>query len=317
MIQQTTIDQYELKSPINESAYAVIFRAADTTASGAEKVVKIAKPAWETPAGTSSLQTQAFNLTSAGAWALEVPPNVVLEHQITQLTAMQSLLPSSIESHGVVPQADTAYYSMPFHDGLTLRELVEPSTPSLLNIYVPDVFKRLANLMDSLSESRVPPHGNLTPEHVMMTKGGLHLLSPGFFTPVSESQKGERTIVTTPAYYPFYEPDDKLAFGIMLFEALCKVHPFAGSDDKSLEKRFNKDFRSIIGLKMNASPGFSHLQGLLRFRTPRELKPDLPQSIEDVLIKLLRLGFNDKGEIVPGRGFENWRQIRAAIVSLD
>jgi hypothetical protein len=281
------MDDCSIKSLIHESKFAYVFKAA--TEKGEQKVVRLAKADVSVESGRSRSHT--YSMPSP------MPPYLVLREQIEALNRMEPILPGSIESRGF--EGDRPFYTMPFHDGQSLRELIDlGSLP--LDIYLVPIFQKLIDTMISLEKARVAPHGNLKPEHVMLTQDSVHLLSPGFFS--NERQ------VTTPEYYPNLTPDDRLAVGIMLFEAVCKVHPFAVNNDAKLENRLSEKLRAW--LQESIQNGHFALSGALRFRTPIEIKPSLSEPAQELLIKALRLQFEPNGQLSLGPGFPDWQSLR-------
>jgi hypothetical protein len=282
-----------IETLIHESKFAYVFRA--KTDNGLAKAVRLAKSDISVEAARNRTHTYSFRMQNEEIMPYPLPPHMVLREQIEILNRMEPILPGSIESRGF--EGERPFYTMPFHDGQTLRELIElGSIP--LDVYLVQIFQNLIDTLVALEKAKIH-HGNLKPEHVIVTKQGIHLLSPGYDG------------VTTPEYYPYLTADDRLAVGIMLFECVCKVHPFAINSDAKLESRLSPEYQRR--LHASIQHGFFALSGALRFRTPVEIKPSLSEAASEFLVKALCLEFDSKGELTSGTGFTDWQSLREGL----
>lgn len=291
------LNDCSINSLLHEGKYAYVFRA--TNEKGEARVLRLAKPDVAVEHIHERKHTFAFRLSGNEAMPVMVSPRMVLAEQIKLLKQMEKVLPGCIESDGI--EGGRPFYVMPYHDGQSLRELIElGSLP--LDVYLVSIFQSLIDVMAAFEKSGVPYHGNLKPEHVVFSKGRIHLLSPGAF---------DETVVTTPEYYPYLKADDRLAVGIMLFECVCKMHPLAVTDNSELEARLAPQFHDFVQERIQR--GMFALTGLLRFRTPSEVKPGIPTAAAEMLIKALRLGFDRTGRLVADPGFDSWQSMRDAL----
>lgn len=294
------LNDCSINSLLHEGKYAYVFRA--TNEKGEARVLRLAKPDVAVERIHERKHTFAFGVNGNEAIPVMVSPRVVLAEQIKLLKQMEKVFPGSIESDGI--EHGKPFYVMPYHDGQSLRELIElGSLP--LDVYLVSIFQSLIDVLAAFEKAGVPYHGNLKPEHVVFSKGRIHLLSPGVF---------DETVVTTPEYYPYLKADDRLAVGIMLFECVCKIHPLNVTGDADLEARIEPEFYSSIQERIQH--GMFALAGLLRFRTPGELKPDISAAAAETLIKALRLGFDSTGRLVADAGFHSWQSMRDALNTL-
>lgn len=306
------IDDFTPEAVLGESNFAYVFSV--RTAIGQPKVLRLAKAEIATLARKEKrARTAAFAVSADGAEPVKLRASVVVKEQIEILQKMKTVMPAAIEERGF--QGDQPYYTMPQFEGQTLRELIDlGSIP--LDIYLVEIFVNLIGLLEKLEQAGAPAHFNLKPEHVILTRTAVHLLSPGV-TLAGQTAGGHPVshVVTTPDYYPWLQPDDKLAVGIMLWEAVCKVHPFASGGEKHLEKRLAEPFRHQI--QSDVSKGYSTLAALLQLKMPSEIKHNLPTQAEKVLLKAVRLGFLANGQLSSDSGYRSWTEFADAVRTLS
>ncbi|MFN8658953.1 MAG: serine/threonine-protein kinase [Candidatus Obscuribacterales bacterium] len=305
------IGEYTIESLLHENSFAFVVKAISD--SGAPKVIRIARSsAAQTPMAPRSTR---YLLTSqaAGTETYAPPGHIALAMQIDVLQKLAAAQPGFLETYGEVD--DSLFYVMPFYDGQTLEELIAIGKFPL-DVFITDVIRKLIDVAEPLSHTAAGHHGNIKPSHIVITQKGLQLLSPGVFRDeVAASGAPVKIALTSPAYYPFLEPDDKLAIGITLFESVCKVHPFAGEGGTDLQGRLTPEFAQMLSLQMER--GMPHLSGLLRFRTPREIVPSLSIKAEKYMMRSLRLGFTREGRVEPVRGWSSWEEMRMRLRDVD
>lgn len=230
--------------------------------------------------------------------------------------ALSGLRFPKVTSSGLASSASNApkraFYSMPYIEGQTLRQLIELG-PLPLDIYLLEIFKKLALALVSMEAAGVA-HGNLTPDHVMVTRDGVVLLSPGYHPAMVGQDLETEMIVTTPSYYPLLDGSDLLALGIMFFEAATGVNPLLGSEDKSLEGRASDSLKELI--EREVLLGNLGLCSLLRFRAPQEIKAGLSRELNDLLLASIGLGFDSNGQLVPVSSFSSASDFYSALQKL-
>lgn len=305
------IGEYTIESLLHENSFAFVVKA--TGANGTPKVIRIARgSASQMPMAQRS--TRYLVTTSQTGTETYAPPGrVAVSMQIDLLQKLASAQPGFLENYGEVE--GNLFYVMPYYDGQTLEELIAIGKFPL-DVFIVDVIRKLIDVVEPMSHTAARHHGNIKPSHIVVTQKGLQVLSPGVFQDaVTENGTAVKVALTSPAYYPFLEPDDKLAIGITLFESVCKVHPFAGEGGPDLQGRLTPEFAQMLSLQMER--GMPHLSGLLRFRTPREIVPSLSIKAEKYMMRSLRLGFTREGRVEPARGWSSWEEMRMRLRDVD
>lgn len=139
-------------------------------------------------------------------------PDMVLEAEIAVLEAgPDPALPRVIASGRL---GDRPYLILEEISGKTLRACLEDREPPSFAWFL-----RLGETLHRLQQSgRLPFHGDLKPENVLVTpEGGAVLIDPTCGIPADWGR------VTTPKYTPLLAPDDRPAFALMLVEAMTGV----------------------------------------------------------------------------------------------
>ncbi len=92
-------------------------------------------------------------------------------------------------------------------------------------------------------------HGDLKPSNIVWTGDRAVLLDPGFFGNLPrEDGPPERVTITTPAYFPLREPDDMMAFGLILVEMASGRNPLrtrAGIEEGLVHPHLLQRLRSL------------------------------------------------------------------------
>jgi serine/threonine protein kinase len=304
-----TISGYKATEFLGEGRFAYLFKGTATFA--APKLLLVAK----SPAAdkqhltTSKYMTDVFDLSLPPVSRAEISNDFALQKQAQ---IMRLAMPDLIEEIGQID--DRAYVRMSRLDGVSLRMLM--NTPGFpLDSFIIRIFIQMIQELQHLRKAGVQHHGNLKPDYVMITKNGVKLLAPGFLGPINTPDG--RLIpmaITTLEYYPFIEQDDILAIGIMLWEAVTKWHPLECEGDDVAARRIGPEFRKFLMNKIGG--GLTHLTPLLRLQTPTEVRPGLPEALESILMRGLRLRFADDGSIELDKGFPSLSAFRTALESL-
>ena len=115
----------------------------------------------------------------------------------------------------------------------------------------------------------------------------------------------------------FLEPDDMLAFGICLYEAMTGVHPFnqrlaVPSPDESFEPtRLSAEISDTINFRRSLLQPYT--TPLYILQPPIAIHPDLSEGLEEVLLKGLRTRVDRNGTIHSTPGFSDLQEFRAAL----
>ncbi|MBI3830253.1 MAG: serine/threonine-protein kinase [Planctomycetes bacterium] len=267
-------------------------------------------PGWVAP---TTLRTQARTFMTGGTCEIEVNAGLLLFKQAQRLRAAAD--PAVVK---VGPFLDDGRYCqlvMEYVEGRTLRSLVGGGRPASL---VPIL--ELARAMDRLLKlPGFPYHGDLKPDNVLHSAGRITIIDPGYFGPIESAYGHEihNAFITTPDYYPFLQPDDLFAAGIMLWEAATGMHPLGNgpsSSERADLKRIGEKLREIV--RMPERVGQYFLSPLLDLRPPREICPSLKPELEAVLLKALRLELRKDGVIDAAEGYASFAELAEALEPL-
>jgi serine/threonine protein kinase len=291
----------------------------------AKKVFKIAKsPKFvELPERlTITHSTQCLRIAPFDTAPITVSINDLIDVQFERLSELNDN--SVIKVEELSEEGDNHHYRMPFVHGRLLRDLMADKRMDLLlkREALLRTFVSVARTLQRL-ESGTPDfyHGNLKPENILVTETGTVLLDPGYFGAISSVEGDfENGMVSTVAYYPFLEPDDLLAFGICLFEAMTGIHPFdqrlaALSPDESFEPtRLSAEICDTINFRRSLLQPYT--TPLYILQPPRAIQPDLSEALEVVLLKGLRARVDKNGTIHATTGYSDLQEFRTALQGL-
>lgn len=301
------IEGYNLQERLSSGTYSNVFRAVHEK-TGEERAFKIAnneEAISSEDADDFSKKALSFNLEICQA--IELPPNKVIDLESRKLLNDNSGVFVKVLSSGYADKF--FYYSMPLLLGQSLQDLMKLTDMPFLD-FVIDVFSRLCTMLEKISFSGDGTHGNLQPDNIFVTKTDIVLLSPGCFEvidPVSTSP----FMITTPAYYPFFEPDDVYALGLSFWESICKRHPLAVKDLPERPELFEEELLQMLEYRksLNHAPLFH----FLRLLPPSSVRSDLTSEAEQFMMKALKLGFSSDGRICASPGFKQAAQFDVAL----
>jgi tRNA A-37 threonylcarbamoyl transferase component Bud32 len=180
--------------------------------------------------------------------------------------------PNIVKMLGWGEQSGLIYLVLELIDGGTLRERLHPQglPPATAIGYLDPLFRAI-----DYAHRQGVVHRDLKPENIMVTRE--EVLKVADFglgrADNSESLTASDTTLGTPAYMaPEQIVDgshatsvDQYALGILSFELLCGRRPFVADEPVK-----------IIFMQVSDAPP-----------SPRALRPDLPPSVEEVLLRLL------------------------------
>ncbi len=248
---------------------------------------------------TNAFCAGVFACEMGGRIAVDVPAESIFLAQLTRLLEVNhKSLVAVLESSNTGCQ----WFSMPFIDGKSLRDSIT-SDFSLHSFY--DLAIALQELEDLGWQ-----HLDLKPENVLLTSEGVQLIDPGYHGKLALVNGAEiEATVTTLAYNPLLQPDDKLAFGLMLWE-------FALGEP--LSNRLRSCDLSAAGLSLCdwinclETTGNFELSYFLNLQKPSNLIAGCSEELERLL--LLSVGLELKSGMIELRDdVASWSEIIKSI----
>jgi len=233
------VGEYTLRAMLGQGAFAQVFEGIHrrTDERRAFKVARreIARGPHET---VPEWSTVALVDMTGAIGRTKVDPEIVLRKQFDVL---------KLAGPPVFPQVDAlvevngaAAIQMEVVEGRTLYDLLKGAVPEDLPLALAQVLARLGDCGSS--------HGDLKPSNIVWTGDRVVLVDPGFFGNLP-SLAGflEHVTITTPAYYPLRQPDDMMAYGLILVEIVTGQNPLRtraelenGLVDRGLRERIER-----------------------------------------------------------------------------
>ncbi len=309
------IDGYMLNGQISSGRFCFLFHAQDEA--GNERVYKVAKDPSDI-AEPEKFSTQALKVIPFQTGPITPIPDQMMQLQLTRLTELAGPLVVPVESSGVCQER--AYYSMPVLRGLTLRQQLAEREMSQKQILA--LFHLLASFMEAMPNAY---HGDLTPDNIFIEcddnddVSGIRLLDPGYFGPL-HCLEGEfdTCMISTPAYYPLLEPDDLMAVGICLWEALTGVHPLASSPVVSNSPNSPisaaQDVVDLINFRNSLLQPY--LTPLMNVVLPCDLNSEISEQLQSAILSCMHLRLDESRKIAIDNGFEGFAQLRVELAAL-
>lgn len=296
-----SLDEYVLKVLISDGPYSWVFQADQN---GSDRAIKVAKPAEaidkSRPESLDGSRALAF--ITGGVTDIVPDSMQLLSLQSEKLKGLDDQALVKVEE--VVFKEDLCYCRMEFIEGKTLRDSLNGGSVSL------STFIELAKAMERLTHNRwFGQHGDLKPDNIMITGGKIKLIDPGYFgTLDTAGGTTGRCVVTTPAYYPLLAPDDLLAFGIILWEAVLKKHPLGGAtySEEIDQSNLGEDLKNWVHYKELV--GQYYLTPILEAGRPSAIKPDITPELEKMLMKGIRLTVRDDKKIDKCDGYKSFAE---------
>ena len=325
-----SVGEYKIDSILGEGLFSRVYKG--TSQSGSSKVFKVAKDssATSTTLNTVKFDTQALRQITGGFLRMRPDAEWLVAQEAERLenNAHPNLVKVDAFSKSPVP-----YFQMEHIEGSTLRQLMQ-SGPVPIKIFL-----EIARSMNQLlRDTKFGYHGDLKPENIIVTKeGAIKFIDPGYFGDLKDlNGRTSNTSITTPIYYPFLQPDDVLAFGLILWEAAFGEQPLSWSGGVAVPPASD-------AAKMPAPPGnyisseeidcdhvgedlLAYVRGfemcgnyflspILALRDPLTRRPEMPAEVRAFLLKCLRLRAGKKMNL--DTGYQSMGQIAGALIALS
>lgn len=299
------LGDFTLQELIGEGTFSHVFRAVDKHKN--EKAIKI-------PRRFSAIREERFEFVPTQVFIKRAQRFSPQEASPVHILRIQIARTKPVIDQGLVRVEDysfdgeNSHCRMPFLAGRTFRDYMGSGPVPIAVLRNLALTLSRLNHMDSFGY-----HGDVKPENMIVTANGVILVDCGYFGNV---HVGERTdeqqktlIVTTPRYYPRLLPDDLLAFGLLLWETamrnpLLDGVAYSGDYDSELVS----DRLVDIVLEEEALGNFNYT-AILRTEKPTSIREGLPESVDQLLLKAVRLKFNSKNKLDIDEGFESFEEI--------
>lgn len=304
------IDGFMLNGQISTGRFCFLFRAEDD--GGNARVYKVAKDPSDI-GDHEKFSTQALKVIPFQTGPVSPIPDQMVQLQLTRLRDIAGPLVVSVETSGECQER--SYYSMPVLRGLTLRQQLAEKEMSQKQILA--LFHLLASFMEAMPNAY---HGDLTPDNIFIEcddnddVSGIRLVDPGYFGPLHCLEgEFETCMISTPAYYPLLVPDDLMAVGICLWEALTGVHPLASSTPGS-PVIAAPDVIDLINFRNSLLQPY--LTPLMNAVLPCELNSEISEQLQATILSCMHFRIDENGKIAIDNGFEGFAQLRVQLAEL-
>ncbi|MDB5085548.1 MAG: hypothetical protein JWN30_2434 [Bacilli bacterium] len=181
--------------------------------------------------------------------------------------------PNIVNIYDVGTEGETHYIVMEYIDGFTLKELIQSEAPLSVSRSI-QITRQICAALKNAHENNIV-HRDIKPHNILIGKDGrLKVTDFGIARATTSNAVTQTGSILGSVHY--FSPEqarggitdvksDIYSLGIVLYEMLTGKLPFSGESPVS------------VALK--------HLQE--PFIEPRQLDPDLPQSLENVILKCL------------------------------
>ncbi len=325
------VEDYRIESVLGGGTYSVVY-GGEHFSGRDSKVFKVARPPAliTLPDPGDIMPTQALSLYSGGVARVKPDTYALLAVQGRKLRAVKD--PALVVVEEIVEQQAMCYLRMELIEGQPLSHIMRDRPLSLATLL------ELARGLDRLSKMPAwETHGDLKPDNVIVTATGVKILDPGHFGKLPGETGEIDCVVTTPAYYPLLQPDDLWAFGILLWHAAVRRHPLYTPIDEPLEFHVSEpetdakdlgdeeaisSFAPEVGEKLfrlvrsRQNVGQYYLDPLLRLKRPRAIRPDIPEAVESVVLKGMRLQVLRSGQLELADGYKDFSEFAKALEQL-
>lgn len=288
------LDGYTVEEPFASGGQATLYRVA--TPYGDRAVIKLARGSAADPLAGGTMNVGfavALQFRTGVVGPAWLTPNQILEAEIAVLKAgKDTALPRVISAGTLV---DRSYVMLEEVPGKTLRACLDDREPPPF-----EWFLRLGETLSRLQKSeRLPYHGDLKPENVIVTpEGGVVLIDPTSGIPSDQGR------VTTPRYYPLLTPDDRPAFALMLIEAMTGV-ALIQDDPPYPVQAVSPVFEAwMAGLRAMGRERFA--RALRHIPRLEDMSLFLSADMGRVLLRALYLRRDEQGLLSVDPGYPGW-----------
>jgi serine/threonine protein kinase len=325
----------------------------DSAGQKKESVIKLARDPGDNSAGPFS--TEALKIVPFQTGPISLLSDQMMQLQMERLRTISSANVVTVEDSGVaqnrsyytMPLIDgVSLRKYLAEDGLTIQDKLiifhaiarsisqsnlnqgkiditdQPRLASALyhgdltpdNIFV-EWISTPVEIVDSAEQVDFSPT-EVEPQEISVEKARITLIDPGYFGPLDCAEGSfETCMISTPSYYPLLEPDDLLAIGICMWEALTGRHPLAvKSDQTDTETVLEQDVIDLINFRNSLLQPY--LTPLNHLQLPRQLNEYISEKIELLLIKALRLQLTANGKLTLAAGFADFGELESALAEL-
>lgn len=296
---------FTLQEIVGEGSFSHVFRAVDKHKN--EKAIKIPRKFTSVKDDRFEfVPTQVFIKRGQRFSPQEASPIHILRIQIARTRQVVDQGIVRVEDYSF--DGENSYCRMPFLSGQTLREYMRSGPVPVA------VLRNLALTLSRLNHMEsFAYHGDVKPENMVVTANGVILVDCGYFGNVNVGEKpddAQKTlIVTTPRYYPRLLPDDLLAFGLILWEAAMRKPLIEGV-------AYHGDFageavseRLSDRVQEEEAIGNFNFTSILGAERPSSVREGLPPQVDKLLLRAVRLKYNDANELDIDEGFESFEDI--------
>ena len=306
----TKIDGYMLNGQISSGRFCFLFHAEDEA--GRERVYKLAKDPGDI-AEPEKYSTQALKVIPFQTGPITPSPDMMVQMQLLRLQELAGPLLVPVESSGLC--LERSYYAMPLLRGLTLRKQLAENEMTQKQILA--LFHLLASFMEAMPNAY---HGDLTPDNIFIEcdesgdVSGIRLIDPGYFGPL-HCLEGvfDTCMISTPAYYPLLEPDDLMAVGICLWEALTGVHPLASSTPGAPVSAA-QDLIDLINFRNSLLQPY--LTPLMNVVLPCDSSSEISEKLQSAILSCMHLRLDESRKLAIDNGFEGFAHLRVELEAL-
>jgi serine/threonine protein kinase len=300
----TSVNGYWLDRRLGEGAFSWVYSGCKGTEYKSFKVAKPREFAGKFDQTVCSATQALMQITGA---ALKVIPNSseLLSLEFKRLAAISDR--SVVHVEQFLDEAPQCSYRAELISGDSLRRIFDERTDSsktLLN---------LVSVMARLSlQNPAYVHGDLKPENVLVTADGIKLVDLGYFGSIKNWDGQEMDVaITTPAYYPFLQPDDIFAFALILWESATGVNPLSKCDE-SRNDGLSAELTEWIGNV--ASTGASNITGL-RSIDVQALKI-IPEGVRNIILRGIHLRIDDQDKLARAEGYQSFAELQRDLAKL-
>jgi serine/threonine protein kinase len=208
------------------------------------------------------------------------------------------------------------YYFTPQVEGDRLADLLQYGTGRHQSFEIVSMFSQIAStLADMMSNEGFIYHGNLKPENILFTAGGVYFRELGDFCSLACNDVLEPEVrITTPQYYPWLDVDDIGALGACLWEALTDYHPFDDTRAAEGECILGADMRALIDFELSLANMF--VLPLLNLKRPHQFGINTTEKLENLLFKSIKMRVGEDGLIHEDAGYASMAEFSDALLDL-